>query len=194
MTAATTAIRPLSADEYFAVTTEGDHTQLVEGALVVDEPRNIHSYIQATLLVALADWTRAAPGRGLVLPPVNVVVDDRNVYGPDLVWIASEDLPIPAGRLAGLPALAVEIRSRSTWRYDIGKKKAAYERRGLRELWFVDDLAETVLVYRRSTRDLPVFDSELELTGGELLASPLLPGFGLRVSDLFGDPATISRR
>jgi hypothetical protein len=42
------------------------------------------------------------------------------------------------GRIESLPDLAVEVRSPSTWRYDVGKKKATYERGGLPELWPVD--------------------------------------------------------
>ena len=49
-----------------------------------------------------------------------------------------------------LPDLAIEIRSPSTWRYDIGAKKSVYEREGLPELWLVDGDANVVLVFRRS--------------------------------------------
>ncbi len=84
-----------------------------------------------------------------------------------------------------MPDLCVEIRSPGTWRYDVGAKKAGYERAGLRELWLVDDRAECVLVYRRSRPDAPDFDVALELTAGDELASPQLPGFALSVEELF---------
>jgi Uma2 family endonuclease len=44
---------------------------------------------------------------------------------------------------------------------------------------------ETVLVYRRSRPDAPTFDVALELGVGNRLASPLLPGFGLALDELF---------
>ena len=44
-----------------------------------------------------------------------------------------------------MPDIAVEVRSPSTWRYDIGAKKSGYERRGLPELWLVDTRADEVL-------------------------------------------------
>ncbi len=50
-----------------------------------------------------------------------------------------------------------------------------------------DDRAQTVLVYRRSAPDAPAFDVALELTEGDTLASPQLPGFALAVSELFAD-------
>lgn len=84
-----------------------------------------------------------------------------------------------------VPDLCVEIRSASNWRYDLGVKKRVYEDGGLPELWLVDDAAEIVLVYRRSRPDAPTFDVALELGAGKTLASPPLPGFGLRAGQLF---------
>jgi Uma2 family endonuclease len=84
-----------------------------------------------------------------------------------------------------MPDLAVEVRSPSTWRYDVGAKKAGYERHGLPELWLVDTAAEAVLVFRRSDPAALAFDVALELVAGERLASPLLPGLGVDVAELF---------
>lgn len=36
------------------------------------------------------------------------------------------------------PQLAVEVRSESTWRFDVGPKKRVYEEAGLGEQWLVD--------------------------------------------------------
>ncbi len=176
----------MTADEYFAVSVEGDRMQLVEGELVLNEPTVRHGLAQVTLLTELTNWTRAGPGRGLAVPPVDVLVDEYNVFGPDVVWLSEPRLPDPLDQpLEGLPDLAAEVRSPGTWRYDVGKKKAAYERAGLPELWLVDTDARVVLVFRRSSPKAPGFDVELELAGQEELASPLLPGFALPVARLF---------
>jgi len=87
--------------------------------------------------------------------------------------------------LSPIPDLAVEVRSPSTWRYDIGAKKAGYERRGLRELWLVDTAADAVLIFRRSEPGAPGFDTALELDRDQELTSPLLPGFALALAELF---------
>jgi len=84
-----------------------------------------------------------------------------------------------------MPDLVTEVRSRSTWRYDIGAKRTGYERHGLPELWLMDTVARTVLVYRRSSADASRFDVALELTQDGLLASPLLPDFSMAVRDVF---------
>jgi Uma2 family endonuclease len=86
-------------------------------------------------------------------------------------------------RLARVPDLCVEVRSPSTWRYDIGRKKSVYEASGLPELWLVD--YDAVLVFRRSQPAEPSFDVALELSREDRLASPQLPGFGLDLAGLF---------
>jgi Uma2 family endonuclease len=178
----------MTAEEYYAVTVEGDHKQLVDGAIVVAEPMPIHSVLQGRLHFALARWIDAGEGRGMVLLPTDVVLDEFNVYGPDVIWIAERHRPSNLReRLARVPELCVEIRSPGTWRYDVGAKKSGYEAGGLPELWLVDDVAETVLVFRRSAPDVTTFDVALELDRGETLTSPQLPGFELVLDDLFRD-------
>ena len=85
-----------------------------------------------------------------------------------------------------MPDIAAEIRSPSTWRYDIGPKMARYEQYGLPELWLVDTAADEIIVYRRSTPQSPTFDVSLQLARGDDLTSPQLPGFALPLDELFG--------
>ena len=178
----------MTADEYLAVPYDGVRSQLIEGEVVVEQPLNLHQLVARELFSAVLHWTSAAPGRGDVSFPIDVRLDDRNVFGPDIIWYAEgraharhDPRPYP------LPDIAAEIRSPSTWRYDIGAKKSAYERAGLPELWLVDTAADETLVFRRSTPRAPSFDVSLELGIGDALASPLLPGFALDLRALFAD-------
>ncbi len=91
--------------------------------------------------------------------------------------IVHSHFPVP------IPQLAIEVRSPSTWRYDIGAKKAAYEREGLRELWLVDTDAKVVLVFTRSAPGAGTFDVALEID--HTLTSPQLDGFELPLAELF---------
>ena len=84
-----------------------------------------------------------------------------------------------------LPDIAVEIRSPSTWRYDIGPKKRRYEQHGLPELWLVDTDADEIFVFRRSAGRGGV-RRRLQLARGDELTSPQLPGFALALDALFG--------
>jgi Uma2 family endonuclease len=180
----------MTAEQYYAVSVEGDRKQLVDGEIVVTEPKGIHALLQQRLVVALANWTRAGAGRGEVFTPTDVRMDEYNVYGPDLLWFSKRALrsAFPSGLDAypeRVPDLCVEIRSPGTWRYDVGAKKRVYEAGGLPELWLVDDASDTVLVYRRSTPESERFDVALEFGGGDVLTSPQLPGFSLPLDELF---------
>jgi Uma2 family endonuclease len=175
----------LTAEEYLA-RPEDHFTQLIDGEIVVAEPTLGHQDIVGFIYRRLMDWTDEGPGRGRAGIPVNVVLDEANVFGPDVWWVAEEHRPGPeADNLYGPPDLVVEVRSPTTWRYDVGAKKATYERHGLPELWLVDTKSESVLVYRRSAAAVTEFDVALELAAGEILTSPLLVGFALPVSEVF---------
>jgi Uma2 family endonuclease len=185
MDAMATAQR-MTADRYLAQPYDDVRTALVEGEVVVHEPTWLHQRVLRELFRALDSWSCAAAGRGDVSWPVDVKLDEHNVYGPDLIWYAEgraparhDDRPYP------LPDIAVEVRSPSTWRYDIGAKKAAYERAGLPELWLVDTAADEVLVFRRSSARVAAFDVSLELGVSDDLNSPLLRGFALSLRTLF---------
>ncbi len=178
----------MTAEEYLAVPYDGRRTELVEGEVIVHFPLSLHQFVLLDVQRALDDWARSTPGRGSISMPLDVKLDEHNVFGPDLLWYAEGRVPERhAPRPYALPNLAVEVRSASTWRYDIGAKKSAYERAGLAELWLVDTAASEVLVFRRSSARAPAFDVSLELASGNELTSPQLPGFSLALSSLFGD-------
>ena len=182
-------VERMTAERYYDVTVEGDRKQLVDGRIVVNEPKALHALLQIRLGSALHAWIQGGEGRGLALMPTDVRMDDYNVYGPDLLWFREERVPADLDAYPEyVPDLCVEIRSASTWRYDVGAKKRVYEEGGLAELWLVDDAAETVLVYRRSGAGVPTFDVALELGRGEVLDSPMLPSFTLSIDDLFASP------
>jgi Uma2 family endonuclease len=183
-------VATMTADEYLALP-EGHYprgTQLIDGEVVMTEPLTRHQLIQGDLHGVLWQWMRAEPGRGRIMLPLDVRLDDANVYAPDLLWYADGRAPRrDSGRPSPIPDLVVEVRSPSTWRKDRKIKQPVYERQGVPELWLVDTAAEVVLVLRRSAPGEPRFDVTLELGAEERLESPLLPGFSLHVAELFAD-------
>jgi Uma2 family endonuclease len=52
------------------------------------------------------------------------------------------------------------------------------------EYWVVDPLRETVRVYRRGDTGL-ICDRSLSADAGDVIATPLLPGLAIPVTDLF---------
>ncbi len=188
MTAVPVMHEHMRAGEFLAIPERDDarRLELVDGEVVVSEPTMLHNVVQVAFLLALGAWIQESEGRGRVCVPLDVGLDDRNVFVPDVSWYSSIGAPdVNAARPYPVPGLAIEIRSPSTWVYDIGAKRAGYERRGLPELWLVDTSAEQVLVFRRSSAGRQRFDVALELDSGETLRSPLLPGFALALAKVF---------
>ncbi|MDQ3724106.1 MAG: Uma2 family endonuclease [Actinomycetota bacterium] len=180
-------VQRMTADEFLALERPGwPRTWLVDGEVVVNQPALKHQMLHGRLHWALHSWVQAGDRHGLVVSPLDVRLDDHNVYAPDLLWYRAERVPAIAAKAPyPVPDLAIEIRSPSTWRYDIGTKKSIYERERLPELWLVDGDAGVLLVFRRSTPATASFDVALECDRSATLTSPLLPGFALDVGALF---------
>jgi Uma2 family endonuclease len=179
-----TAERRITADEYL----NGEETrfiELIDGRLVVDEPTFWHQELAGRVYFALRTWIAAAPGRGVVTLPVNVRLDEHNVFGPDISWFREDRRPGYPGRWVAAPDLVIEVRSQSTWSYDVGHKRGYYERFGVGELWLIDSFTESVVRFRRSHPDVREFDLTDELRAPRELTSPLLPEFAFALSQLF---------
>lgn len=152
---------------------------------MVDQPRYRHQRAAGLIYARLLAWATSEEGRGIVSLPLDIVVDRYDVYAPDVLWVADENRVDPDEPFAGLPDIALEVRSPSTWHYDLGIKQARYEQHGLPELWLVDTAASTVLVLRRSSPESPRFDVRVEVAAGENVTSPQLPGFVLALDEVF---------
>ncbi|HEX8105350.1 MAG TPA: Uma2 family endonuclease [Solirubrobacteraceae bacterium] len=176
----------ITADEFLARPEEERFAQLIGGEVVVTPPTLHHQGIVGELHWRLMTWAREKPGRGLVWSEVAVRVGDRDVFVPDVVWVAEDNRPAPGATvLTSPPDLAIEVRSPSTWRYDIGAMKDGYEHAGLRELWLVDHQSGSVIVFGRTRPGRAGFDVALEVSPPEPLRSPQLPGFSLDLTKLF---------
>lgn len=179
------AITAIGADEYLSGPWQRG-SQLVDGEVVVTDPRLRHQELVARVLEALRSWCRSEAGRGLAGIGGNWVLGPGDVYCPDVWWVADAGrLDLDAASNDGGPDLAVEVRSPSTWHLDIGRKRSLYEGAGVAELWLVDTPAAAVIVARRSERRAATFDESAEHGPGTTLASPLLEGFELAVDALF---------
>lgn len=185
---AVTATAQMTAAQFLALPEDptSRRCELIDGELVMSEPTRMHNGSQGNAYFALRQWVSKGPDRGWVGFPLDVEIDEHNVHVPDVVWYREgraphRDEPVPYD----VPDLAVEVRSPSTWRFNIGRKKDNYESHGLQELWLVDTAADVVFVFRRSRPDAPRFDVSLDFTPDETLTSPLLPGFELPVADIF---------
>jgi Uma2 family endonuclease len=179
----------MTADEYLRLPYDGRRTQLIDGEVVLTAAKLLHELVCSELHFALQVWRRAEPGRGLAVRPIDVKLNERNVYNPDILWYAEDRVPARDDQPPyPMPNLAIEVRSESTWHYDVGVKRRIYEEKGLPELWLVDTRAQAVRSFRRSRPKAKAFDVVLEVERDERPTSPQLPGFSLALSELFAEP------
>jgi Uma2 family endonuclease len=134
---------------------DGNRYEVLDGVLLVTPQASYgHQYVATRIAAALLVWCDryrigfvvgpgAVPvGESELQPDVQVVPYGR--YPSSVKW---DELP--------LPLLVVEVRSDSTYRRDIGIKRAAYQRFEIPEYWVVDPDARRALVWT-PTSDEPV--------------------------------------
>jgi Uma2 family endonuclease len=176
----------LTADEYIATgDTRPRWTQLIDGEVIMTNPTIRHQKIVQFTQLAILQWLQESPGRGDSPGQIDVKFGDDTVLAPDVLWASEGRIPADGTHLDFAPELVVEVRSPSTWRYDTTIKFRKYETAGVAEVWMVDSASNTVLLYRRSSPDQPMFDVAFELGAGDSLTTPLLSGLAIDISKLF---------
>ena len=185
-----TSFRWTSADLELLPFEDGKRYEIIDGELYVSEqPSFDHQHVCTVMLAALHHWSVQAQAGRPVITPGLIFADDDDV-APDLVWDSSERLAQilgPERKLHGPPELVVEVLSpgaRNEQR-DRQAKLNLYSRRGVDEYWIVEWMQRRIEVYRRAGAAL---DLVATLGAGDVLESPLLPGFACRVGDLFPPP------
>ena len=166
-----------------------DLYEVVDGQ-IVEKPATcaFESEIASILLGFLAPFVRAQR-RGRAVSEMLFRIDP--VRGlerrPDLAFVSHKRWPL--GRSAPMdaawdvvPDLAVEIISPSNSAYDVEAKLDEYFRAGVRAVWIVFPRSGVVYVHDSRTA-VRVCRSE---AGDELDGGPVLPGFRLPLTTLFG--------
>jgi Uma2 family endonuclease len=179
----------LGLEDYELFPDDGQRHELIDGEHVVTPaPTARHQLVLmrlGTALFTFVDTQRL----GVVLPaPTDVILSPHDVVQPDVLFVAAERLGIVQRRIEGPPDLAVEVLSPSSRRTDEVRKRHAYERRGVGELWIVDSDVERVRVYLLEGERRFGRARELSAEHGEALTTPLLPGFSIGLVELFADP------
>ncbi len=152
---------------------EGFPAQLVRGHLV-KEPGATYGHQSAAsrihaLLLPLVGADRVLEA------PLDVPIDEHNVYQPDVAVFAEP----PRRRAPGtvVPLVVFEVASPSSRARDRGFKRQKYLEAGVAEVWTVDEEAGRVEVHTPS--------GVATARGREPARSAAIPGFALVPDDLF---------
>jgi Uma2 family endonuclease len=174
---------PMSYAEYFELTPEGPG-ELIDGAYVVSPtPTPRHQHLVGYIFRMLGNHLEDHPEQGVVLvAPMDCVLRAERpglALQPDVLFLSPEREHLIQQAVMGAPDLAVEVVSPSGARYDAIRKREYYRQFGVREYWLVWPEDERVDVI---TGD---FAAARTLQAGDMLETPLVPGFALDVARLF---------
>jgi Uma2 family endonuclease len=175
--------RDYTAEEAFWLNPPG-RWELVRGEFVymMSPTGTLHGYLVQRIAQLLGEFVGPA-GLGLVLAGDPGFVLRRHpdtVRAPDVAFIRRSRVPdpLPEQYFEGAPDLAIEVLSPDDRWPEVEAKITEYLDAGTVEVWVIDPRKRQAHAVTPAGRRV--------LGGGDELASPeLLPGFALRLADLF---------
>jgi Uma2 family endonuclease len=179
----------LTFEEFLALPDDGRRRELIRGELrergMTIRNRH-HSRVQTKVAKLLDNWLDSQPEpRGEIVSgeagfrlrgPLDSAV------GIDVAYVSAELLASTPPKQAifdGPPVLAIEILSPSDTHEGVVEKVELYSEVGT-VTWVVDPYFKIVSIHR------PGLSSDPYSNGDEIADEPYLPGFRIRVSELFG--------
>ncbi len=164
---------------------EGAPLQLINGDLIMSPSLTInHQIVNGKLFMFISKHLEKNNLGGICLfSPIDVVLDDENIYQPDLIYISGKrKSELLQDQIMGAPDLIVEILSPSTAYYDLKQKKDFYERYGVKEYLIIDPVRHDAEIYG-------LIDEKFELQQKEQQNGKInlntLPGLQIDLQKLF---------
>lgn len=166
---------------------EDKRYEVIEGELLVTPAPSVrHQTILSRIWFKVMAHVEAESLGRVLSAPTDVILSEENVVQPDVLFVAKRRQGIlnPTGGVQGAPDLAVEILSPATAGRDRIAKRKLYGKYGVKEYWIVDPAAQTIEVLIHTPAGL---DTLQVFPEGSVLASPLLPGLTMALTDVFAE-------
>jgi Uma2 family endonuclease len=179
-----TARRKLTYEDYVLFPEDGQRHEIIDGEHYVSPaPTPKHQRVSMRLSIRVGGFVEQHRLGEVFASPIDVLLSRHDILQPDLLFISNERAAILKDKnVQGAPDLVVEILSESTRKLDERIKLARYELLGVSEYWIVDPLADRVYVFRPEGES---FRKAAELSGEDVLTTPLLPGLEIPLRYLF---------
>jgi Uma2 family endonuclease len=153
---------------------EGEYFEFINGkAFISPAPELFHQRWARNIFLAIEHHVQARKMGEVFFAPVDVVLDEKNVVQPDLVFVSNANSGLLERRgIMGAPDLVVEIISPSSLRHDRYDKRELYARFGVKEFWLADvaNRSIEVLVLRSDSYTLHSCATGEGKVGSEVLA------------------------
>ncbi|MFY9271109.1 MAG: Uma2 family endonuclease [Candidatus Manganitrophaceae bacterium] len=173
-------------EDYLLFPDDGKRHELIDGEhFMTPAPSTKHQRILGSLHLAFGNFLKQHKLGEVFVAPYDVVLSDLDVVEPDLLFVSSSRSSIVTEKnIQGAPDLVIEIFSESTRKTDEIIKRKLYEQHGVPEYWIVDPELQMVKIYRTTDQGY-TRTAELNREANDTLATPLLPGFQISLSEIF---------
>jgi len=161
--------------------------ELIAGVLYLSPPPEYtHDYVVKRLnRLLMAHLIETNDRGGLFLPRAAIWTSARTYLEPDLFYVSAELEARFDPKHRETADLVVEVISPGSAFYDRNTKAETYAALGVRELWLIDETAETVEVRRQAGGG--TFDEGRTFGRNESVESNVFPALQLPVEQLFTD-------
>ncbi len=168
-----------------------DRLEILKGKLFRMTPAPSRMHQEVTIIIGreISQFLKGKPCR-VYTAPFDVRLSRKNaadqtvttVFQPDICVVCDLEKLDDRG-CVGAPDIVVEILSPGNNRKELRNKYEIYEEAGVQEYWIVWPISQTFLKYTldESGKYVP---SRI-LTGGDLVTTPILPGFVLDLEAVF---------
>lgn len=177
----------VSYEEFLKMVENSDlRYEYIDGEVyLLSSPVYSHQVAVTVIITTFQNWFKGKKCRPLT-SPFDVTLmkgkDNINVVQPDIIVICDTDKIDASGKYQGVPALTVEVLSRSTRRKDMLKKLDLYMRTGVKEYWMVDPDKREVTVYNFEKHDIADHNTYI---GDMVVKSKVFTGLEIRLLDIF---------
>ncbi|HEX8558646.1 MAG TPA: Uma2 family endonuclease [Pyrinomonadaceae bacterium] len=174
-----------SAEEFWALPESVLPTEYMDGEIIMaPAPTVLHQLIKGNIYSTLRAFVQGKRLGRIFDPPLDVVMPTGEVVQPDVFFLDAEqtERALRAKRVEEVPPFLIEILSPGSITHDTLRKRALYEKNGVREYWIVDPKERTLaqLVLRRRRYVLT------ELGEADVVRGVVLAGFEMAVGELLG--------
>jgi len=181
-------VKTYSLEEFWALPDPPDHSklELIAGVLYLTPPPGYaHDYSVARIIRLITEELIRLGIKGRLLTPRAAIwTNERTYLEPDLFYLSKETEARLDPERRTTADLVIEVISPGSAIYDRNTKADTYAALGVKELWLVDETAETV--------ELRTLAGDRYLEGhlfvkGDRLHSLVIPDLSVEVTKVFED-------
>jgi Uma2 family endonuclease len=181
-------VKTYTLEEFWQIPDPPDRSklELIAGVLyTTPPPEYTHDDVVTRLNRLLTAHLLETKDRGkLFVPRAAIWTSARTYLEPDLFYVSAELASRLDPKHRDTADLVVEVISPGSAIYDRNAKADTYGALGVRELWLIDETAQTVEVRRQTGSG---FDEGRTFSSGEQIESSVFPALRFSVEQLFTD-------